>query len=65
MSVDTNLFRASHWREPKPSVEGDWCFTSTRAAGGRIEFTFNGSYRDAVKAAEKHFGDGTTFYVMP
>jgi hypothetical protein len=62
--VDTKLFRSSHWREPKPSTFGDWCFTGQLVNGG-IEFEFNGTYTDAVKAANEHFGRGTTFYVMP
>lgn len=64
-SVDTSLFRASHWREPKPSTEGDWCFTTSRARDAKIEFVFNGSYTDAAKAALEYFGGGVTVYVMP
>lgn len=50
MTVNTQEYRDSHGRNPKPSQYGLWIFAIERR-GAFTTFSATGTYRDAVRAA--------------
>lgn len=57
MTFSTSQFRAAHGKQPRG--QGNWAFIDRQYADAEnylaFVFWYNGMYRDAKKAAGKHF----------
>lgn len=64
---EVNTYQYEFSSGHKPRGSGSWAFSTRRSASGGDKdiFWYNGSYKEAKAAAQRHFGNDSTIYLLP